>query len=106
MAQNAQNIFADIPASGSAEEFLTLLENSATHIGRIVSHGQASPEGFWYDQTSDEWVMLLRGSAALEFADGKVIELQTGDHLTIARHVKHRVARTSHDAVWLAVHLR
>lgn len=26
---------------------------------RIVSQGHASPEGFWYDQDQNEWVMVL-----------------------------------------------
>lgn len=106
MALAKKNIFADLGAGAGAEEFLTLLENAAAHIGRIVSHGQASAEGFWYDQANDEWAILLRGTAALEFEDGTVTELRAGDYLTIPRHVKHRVARTSDDAVWLAVHLR
>ena len=88
------------------EEFLTLFENTSVKIERIVSHAQASPAGFWYDQEEDEWVVVLRGTATLEFAGGEQVELKEGDYLTIPRHVRHRVARTSEETIWLAVHLR
>ena len=32
-------------------------------IERIVSLGQTSPPGFWYDQPWAEWVVVLAGSA-------------------------------------------
>ncbi len=44
----------------------------------------ASPAGFWYDQDEDEWVVVLRGTATLEFAGGEQVELKAGDYLTIA----------------------
>jgi cupin 2 domain-containing protein len=101
-----KNVFSQTTASAAGEEFLTLLENSGVKIERIVSHSDASPEGFWYDQDGDEWVMMLTGSATLEFAGGEVIEMGAGDYLTIPRHLKHRVARTSQETIWLAVHLK
>ena len=72
----------------------------------IVSTGQASPDGFWYDQREHEWVMVLRGSAKLQFQDpAEECHLQAGDHLHIPAHRKHRVAWTDPAAptVWLAV---
>ena len=42
--------------------------------------------------------------ATLEFADGERVELNEGDSLTIPRHVRHRVAQTSEETIWLAVH--
>ncbi|MEM0968961.1 MAG: cupin domain-containing protein, partial [Verrucomicrobiota bacterium] len=65
--------------------------------------GQASEPGFWYDQESTEWVTLLQGSACLEFLAGS-LSLKAGDSLTIPANMKHRVARVSEDAVWLALH--
>ncbi len=47
------------------------LRQARVRIERIVSHRHASPPGFWYDQTADEWVMLAQGSAVLEFDDGR-----------------------------------
>ena len=41
-------------------------------IERIVSTGQSSPPGFWYDQADDEFVVLLSGSARLRFEEGYV----------------------------------
>jgi len=101
-----KNIFTPTPGSETGEEWVTLLENSAVRIERIVSHSHASPEDFWYDQEQDEWVIVLRGTAALELAGGEWIEMGAGDYLTIPRHLKHRVARTSEETVWLAVHLK
>jgi len=101
-----KNLFANLANAQRGEEFLTLFDNANVKIERIVSHAHPSPAGFWYDQDEDEWVVVLRGSATLEFAGGEQVELRAGDYLTIGRHVQHRVARTSEETVWLAVHLR
>ena len=101
-----KNLFASLTSAQSGEEFLTLFANPNTKIERIVSHAHPSPAGFWYDQDEDEWLVVLRGSATLEFAGGEQVELKAGDYLTIDRHVQHRVARTSDETVWLAVHLK
>jgi cupin 2 domain-containing protein len=106
MAISVKNIFARVRENSAAEEFVTLLENSSVKIERIVSHSHASPEGFWYDQAEDEWVIVLRGEATLEFATGEQVELGGGDYLTIPRHVKHRVRRTGPGTIWLAVYLK
>ena len=86
--------------------FLTLFENSTFKIDRIVSHTHSGPQGFWYDQEEDEWVIVLRGAATLELTSGELVEMNAGDYLTIPRHVKHRVARTSEETIWLAVHVK
>ena len=101
-----KNLFAGIADAKSGEEFLTLFENANAKIERIVSHTHSSPAGCLYDQVEEEWVVVLRGTATLEFAAGELVELKEGDCLTIPRHVKHRVARTGKDTIWLAVHLR
>lgn len=49
--------------------------------------------------------MLATGSAVLEIENADALELQAGDHLLIPARVRHRVARVSRDAVWLALHL-
>ncbi|MDH3442567.1 MAG: cupin domain-containing protein [Deltaproteobacteria bacterium] len=100
------NIFADIAQIGGDEQFSTLLENSALKIERIESHFHSSPEGFWYDQAEDEWVMILRGEATLEFADGAALQLKEGDYLMIPRRKKHRVCRTGATTVWLVIHIK
>jgi cupin 2 domain-containing protein len=102
------NLFADLPAGPLPDEMFTrLLERPGLRIERIVSTGQASPDNFWYDQPDTEWVLLLRGSAALRFADEPAARiLSPGDHIEIAPHRRHRVDSTSptETTVWLAVH--
>lgn len=100
------NIFENIPADMPEEIFEILLESKQLTIERIVSCGHVSPETGWYDQDRHEWVILLEGSATIEYMDGSSVSLLQGDYLNIPRHVKHRVTQTSIDpkAVWLAVH--
>ncbi len=96
-----------MPAKLTDEEIRTLAEAPKTKIERIVSTGQASPPGFWYDQDLDEWVVVLRGRAGLEFEDrDELVEMRAGDWISIPAHERHRVAWTSTDepTVWLAVH--
>ena len=102
-----KNIFADMPARRDAEEITTLLASPALHIERIVSHGEASPPGFWYDQPQAEWVIVLAGSARLRFeGDTADTAMAAGDYVHIAAHRRHRVAWTdpAQATVWLAVH--
>lgn len=106
MAPRVENIFAGIPSSVGREEFLTLFENEAVKIERIVSRSHSSPAGFWYDQPQDEWVIVLRGDATLEFEGGKPVQMREGDHVTVPSHVKHRVSRTGRETIWLAVHVK
>ena len=102
------NIFAQIPPSTAAsEEFRELLARPGLRIERIVSTGQASPPGFWYDQADGEWVLLLQGAAGLRFADEAAPRaLAPGDFVDIAPHRRHRVEWTLPDqpTIWLAIH--
>jgi cupin 2 domain-containing protein len=101
------NLFAGIPARLAAEEITALLSSGALRIERIVSRGQASPPGFWYDQPQAEWVIVLAGRAELRFADdGATTRLEVGDWLHIPAHRRHRVEWTDpmQATVWLAVH--
>ena len=106
MAFSAKNIYAETDAAAAAEQFVTLFKNDSVKIERIVSHAHSSPAGFWYDQLEDEWVIVLRGSAVLEFSDGEVVEMTEGDYLFIPRRVRHRMARTVAATIWLAVHVK
>jgi len=100
------NLFSSIPAQLPDELIEVLADSGAVRIERIVSRGHASPEGFWYDQQQDEFVLLLQGQAELELQDPQErLSLGTGDYLLIPAHRKHRVVRTSsdEDCIWLAV---
>jgi cupin 2 domain-containing protein len=100
------NLFASLPAAAGGEVFETLFANPVCRVERIVSFGQASPPGFWYEQDEDEWVVLLVGSAMLAFDDGQRLGLRAGDWVTLPARCRHRVDVVSDDAVWLAVHCR
>lgn len=92
-------------APGAGEEtFRNLLSQPAFELEEIVSRGQASPDGFWYDQPRDEWVLLVAGRAVLVFDPGGRIELAAGEHVHIPAHLRHRVEEATVDAVWLALH--
>ena len=102
----SSNLFSTTATAPGTEVFTTLLDTGAARIERIVSCAHASPEGFWYDQPDDEWVLVLEGEATLEFDPGGQKEMRAGDHLFIPRHTKHRVRKTSPRTLWLAVHLK
>lgn len=108
MRPAAGNLFAALPRSAAAEEeFSVLLETPGLTLERIVSTGQASPPGHWYSQDRAEWVLLLRGSAGLEFEGEPVPRiLRPGDWVHIPALARHRVAWTDPDGptVWLALH--
>ncbi len=104
--ERSRNIFRGIPADLPEELAEDLLRGDGVRIERIVSRGHRSPEGFWYDQDQNEWVILLSGWARLRFdGDADAVELGPGDYVQIPAHVRHRVEETSaaEDTVWLAV---
>jgi cupin 2 domain-containing protein len=103
------SLFADVPARLEEEEIAVLAELPGARIERIVSTGQASPEGFWYDQDWTEFVVVASGSAGLRIeGEAAARILGPGDWLQIPPHVRHRVDWTDADepTVWLAVHAR
>lgn len=100
---DAGDIFEGTEGAG-AEEFFLLLEGKSFRLDRIVSHGQPTPEGAWYDQAGPEWVMLVRGTAEIGYRDGSRTALKAGSWLLIPAGVAHRVEQVSEDAVWLALH--
>ncbi len=105
------NIF-NVPAVISDEIIETLHEStvfgrgdSRVRIERIISAGQVSPEGFWYDQPENEWVLLVQGEAKVAFDDGTLTSLKAGDHIFIEAHKRHRVEYTSAEppCIWVCV---
>lgn len=108
-----KNLFDIYPFTHTQEElFETLLGSGdpATGTGyrleRILSFGQTTPEGEWYEQGWSEWVAVVKGMAVLAYEDGTSVTLRAGDHLIIDPCVRHRVNFTSDDCFWLALHYR
>jgi len=103
------NLLADVPASLAGEALCELLATPELRIERIVSTGQASPPGFWYDQDWAEWVLVLAGQAGL-LIEGEAAPrvLGPGSYVHLPAHCRHRVEWTSAEmpTVWLAVHFR
>lgn len=107
MRRTEGNLFADLPRQPPQECVTVLAGGAGVRIERIVSTGQASPPGLWYDQDCAEWVVVLSGSAGLLFeGEAGPRILRAGDHVTIPAHARHRVAWTDPErpTVWLAVH--
>jgi len=102
------NILRDLPARILTEEaFTTLVDRPGLRVECIVSTGQASPEGEWYDQDTDEWVLLVEGAARLRIeGESEDRALNEGDWVLLPRHCRHRVTwtRAGPPTVWLAVH--
>jgi cupin 2 domain-containing protein len=104
---NVRNIFSGLPAASDSEVFEKLIGSPSVTIERIVSKGQASSPGFWYDQSRDEWVLVLRGSARLRVeGEDEALVMEAGDFIHIPARVRHRVEWTDPDqqTIWLAVH--
>lgn len=98
----SNNLFtaANPPAQG--ECFDTLLAHRNLVIERIVSSADIQPVE--YVQAQDEWVLLVRGGAAMQVAEERVI-LGEGDYLFIPAGTPHRVEQCDAGTLWLAVHL-
>lgn len=101
-----QNIFdlTDYVFDPKSEFFQKILDDKV-RIERIISKGHSSELGFWYDQDEFEWVILLTGSAEIEFKEPKqLLKLNPGDYFLIPPHKIHRVISTSNtETIWLTV---
>ena len=100
-----KNLLKNIPDNLPEELFDTLVKNDHVHIERIVSKGHTSPKEGWYEQDKNEFVLLLKGAARLEFVDGRVVSMGVGNWLEIPARRKHRVVWTEPDGetVWVGV---
>ena len=103
MSSKTGNIF-ELPEQLPSEElFEALLEHEKILIEKVVSSGQVTPPGDWYDQEQDEWLIVLQGEGELSYEDGSRIKLNKGDYQFIPAHQKHRVEYTSTEppCIWL-----
>jgi len=101
------SLFENTPAALPDELIETLASSDRVRIERIVSRGHASPEGFWYDQAENEFVLVVQGSAGLRVeGQDAILVMEPGDHVNIPAHVRHRVEWTDAACatIWLAVH--
>ena len=102
-----QNLLAVSGLPLEEERFEDILRSQNVRIERIISCGQASAPGFWYEQDEDEWVLIVKGSADVITKDSQDAEtlwqLQPGDCLLLKEGQKHRVERTDKLTIWLAV---
>lgn len=104
--QDSGNLFRGLPGEAQDELFDTLMTANGVTVERIVSTGQATPEGEWYDQDQHELVVLISGQASVRFEDEDVARwLAVGDWLWIPARARHRVESTKAEpvTVWLAV---
>ncbi|MBS3731805.1 MAG: cupin domain-containing protein [Desulfobacterales bacterium] len=101
------SLFKDIPDELPDEVSDTLCSADTVIIERIVSGGHACPEGSWYDQEKNEFVLVVKGSAGLQIENrDDIVVLKAGDYFNIGARVRHRVAWTDSacETIWLAVH--
>ena len=99
---NIYNLPRKLP---STELFETLIDHDKVLIERVISTGQITPEGEWYDQEREEWLIVLQGEGELSYQDGSFVKLTSGDYLYIPAHTKHRVEYTSTKppCIWLTI---
>ncbi len=95
------------PCPAAGEEVTTvLLQTPQLRLERIHSCSASSPQGFWYQQTEHEWVLLLQGSARLQFADeAEPRALACGEALLISAGRRHRLLASdpAPGTIWLAL---
>ncbi len=110
MAVKAGSLLNRLPAGPLPREAVeVLVERPGIRIERIVSTGQVTPAGQWYDQDTDEWVLVVEGRARLRIeGEANDRELGAGDFILLPAHCRHRVVWTDdkRPTVWLAVPFR
>ena len=102
----AKNILAEIPSDLLEETFEDIIRNKLFTLERIISRGHSTPDGEWYNQEKNEWVMLLTGSAGLLIEGEELMDMKPGDYVFLPANVRHRVEWTAPDkeTIWLALH--
>ncbi|MFK7779073.1 MAG: cupin [Gimesia sp.] len=107
MVPDIFNLLTPLKTKPTEEVFEEQFRGASFRVERIVSTGQATPAGEWYDQKEAEWVVLLSGSAVLRFeGEAESRTLIPGDAVNIPAFCRHRVEATAADreSVWLAIH--
>ena len=102
------NLNESLLGTPEQEGLEALFSSPEVRIERIVSWGQGTPEGTWYDQDWTEWVLVVEGGGILEVeGERETLQLEPGDWILIPPHRRHRVVSTSENGptIWLAVHV-
>ena len=89
---------AGAPAAGERAERLASF--GSVRVEQIRSGTLAAPVD--YEQSEDEWVVLLAGAAVLVVA-GEAVELAPGDWVFLPAGLPHRLVETQPGSSWLAV---
>ena len=100
------NLLSSLPDASVSEITEALLCARGVRLERIVSQGQVSSPGYWYDQDEAEWVIVLNGSARLAIAGERDDRLlREGDAIFLPAHCRHRVTWIDPHVptVWLAL---
>lgn len=99
-----KNLYDEIPVFIEKEIVETIISSGKVRVERIISDNHSSPENFWYDQSENEFVLLLKGNAVIEFENYEQ-EMLPGDYIIIEAHKKHRVKSTSKNekTIWLTL---
>jgi cupin 2 domain-containing protein len=92
----------------SSRQAPELGENSAelARLGHVLIEQTLSgtlPSPADYNQSHDEWALVLEGAAVLEVGDSR-IDLTTGDWVLLPADVPHRLVECRPGTSWLAVH--
>ena len=100
------NLFANLGDCQDKEIFSELTKGKNFKLKRIISCGQTSAKDDWYNQKQSEWVILLKGSARLEFENNRFLDLKPGDYVYIPAGCRHRVDQTDRKqkTIWLAIY--
>ena len=104
---DGENLLSAPVADAGQEQHKRIQQGPGWHLDLISSNAFSNAADDWFDQTSHEWVLVLRGSATLELQDPyERRDLSVGDHLYLHPHRRHRLERTDPDpgTLWLALH--
>lgn len=74
-----------------------------------VSTEETTPAGAWYDQETEEWVVLLQGAATIRFEKHAAPRtLKPGDFFNIPAPSRHLLEWTDleQETIWLTLHYR
>ena len=96
------NLFAHKTPPATGEDMTDLLRHGPLQIERIVS--SSTPDPGVYEQSQDEWVLLVRGGASLRVGN-KQVTLVAGDYIFLRAGLRHEVLSTCAGTLWLTVHL-